>query len=387
MSICSRKDNVSKKTAVFVMISKKDFMTGGYAFNFKMVEYLRSRNVDIDVLHYTTVPRGFPDKWVRANLYIYRKIRSSRPEVVIIGKSYQYVMLMRLLKPFHRFSVVYLMHHLEWEDIRSGIKAFLYRKVIRWLLGMSALVWTNSENTRSEIKKLGIPGEIIRTINPGFNKPEMDPPDRSNRTGPVRILCVGNIIPRKAQHIVIQACNKLEKGSFFLDLAGSMEVDKKYAEEISSLIRKNNLEDFVRLHKELGQDELEQVYRGADLFVHPVLWEAFGISVAEAMWSGLPVIASDVAAIPELVHHEKNGILVPPGNADKLAAAMNRLIRNKELRLKMGQKSRKLSEKLNDWNTTGEKFYKLVEYTAGWRFPNNTANRNSTGNQEKKNAH
>jgi hypothetical protein len=130
------------------MLGKKDFHSGGYGFNFRMVEYLRSHGVEVDIIHFTSVPTGLSLKWFKASKYICRKIRKEKPDLVVVSKSYQYVPLLRLMRTFVGTPVIYLMHHLEWMDARNKFKALLYRMYVRWLLGMANFIWVNSSNTR-----------------------------------------------------------------------------------------------------------------------------------------------------------------------------------------------------------------------------------------------
>ncbi len=66
--------------------------------------------------------------------------------------------------------------------------------------------------------------------------------------------------------------------------------------------------------------------RRADLLVHPVRWEGFGLALLEAMLASLPVVASRVSAIPEIVVDGETGVLVPPDDAPALAAAITRVL-------------------------------------------------------------
>ena len=349
------------------MLGKKDFHSGGYGFNFRMVEYLRSHGVAVDIIHFSTVPGGLPWKWFSASRYICKEIRKKKPDLMIVSKSYQYVTLHRLTSTFSATPVLYLMHHLEWMDVRNKLKAFMYRMYVRWLLGMAERVWTNSMNTREAIEGMGIPQNRIRMINPGFEKTPESLPDRSSRRGPVRLLCVGSISPRKAQHLLVEACTYLDSGSFEVEFAGSVEMDEAYSASLLDLIKKNNLSDSVKISGELSPFNLASAYMKADILVHPASWEAFGMSILDGMWYGLPVIASDIAAVPELVRHGENGFLTIPGNAEELADAMKNLIRNRDLRLQMGEKSRMFAEGMNDWNDTGKEFMELVVAAAKGR--------------------
>ncbi len=350
---------------VFVMLGKMDFHSGGYGFNFRMVEYLRSHGIAVDVIHFTTVPSGLPLKWFSASRYITREIRRKKPDLVIVSKSYQYISLFRLLKLFSSTPILYLMHNLEWKITRNKFKASMYRKYVRWLLGMACRVWVNSRNTGEAIEDMGISPDRIKLINPGFEKDPGQLPDRSIRGGSVKLLCVGSISPGKMQSVLVKACTYLDNESFRLEFAGSIESDEEYTVNVKDLIKEENLSDSIQVSGELSTEELADAYLKADILIHPSCWEGFGMSILEGMWSGLPVIASNIAAIPELVRHGENGLLTPPGNAEELADAMKSLIRNRDLRLQMGEKSRMFAENMNDWNDTGKEFMELV-MTAAW---------------------
>ena len=125
---------------------------------------------------------------------------------------------------------------------------------------------------------------------------------------------------------------------------------------------RKNLE---RLSKELGlekeiiflgkifHDKLPKYYHVADIFVLPSLYESFGIVFLEAMASGLPIISTNVAAIPEVVN-KKVGILVRPKNVEELTEAILTLIKNEKRRRRMAKEGMKLARKF-DWSFVSEK--------------------------------
>jgi glycosyltransferase involved in cell wall biosynthesis len=90
------------------------------------------------------------------------------------------------------------------------------------------------------------------------------------------------------------------------------------------------------------RDDVAEVLQAADVFVHPAVWgEAFGLTIAEAMAAGLPVVASRVGGIPELVTHGETGLLVPPGDAGALAGALNLLAADAQERARLGANARR----------------------------------------------
>jgi type III pantothenate kinase len=91
-----------------------------------------------------------------------------------------------------------------------------------------------------------------------------------------------------------------------------------------------------------------EILRAADLFVHPSHYEAFGLSVAEALASGLPVVATSVAGLAEYLVHEENALLCPPEAPLELARQLDRLLRDPALRRRLGRAGRATAERRFD---------------------------------------
>jgi len=106
----------------------------------------------------------------------------------------------------------------------------------------------------------------------------------------------------------------------------------------------------------------------ADIFVLPSLTEGLPISMLEAMSAGLPVVVTRVGGISEVIEDGKNGVIVPPSDADALGSAVLRLLSNSEIREKLGASARALVEKEYNLDTMGKKyndlFHKLIKANA-----------------------
>jgi glycosyltransferase involved in cell wall biosynthesis len=89
------------------------------------------------------------------------------------------------------------------------------------------------------------------------------------------------------------------------------------------------------------RDDVDELLRRSDLFVHPAIWgEAFGLTITEAMASGCPVVASNVGGIPELIEDGITGLLVPPADDEALRKAIARLIDDRDLRHRLSVQAR-----------------------------------------------
>ena len=120
---------------------------------------------------------------------------------------------------------------------------------------------------------------------------------------------------------------------------------------LQALAHELNIAQRVSFHGALPHAALPQFYRAIDVGVFPsIADEAFGITIAEAMSCGKPVIASHIGGIPEVVGNEGScGLLAPPANASALAAAMQTLATSDTLRNSMGRAARKRVETLYTW--------------------------------------
>lgn len=145
-------------------------------------------------------------------------------------------------------------------------------------------------------------------------------------------LAVAHLIPQKGIEVLLQALAKLPTDVQVWVVGRGPEADR--------LARvAQGLDDRVRFFG-LQSDVLPYM-QAADCLVCPSLWaEAFGLVNIEAMACGLPIVASRTGGIPEIVDPGRNGILVEPGDAGQLAAALWHLVEHPQLRRQMGDQAR-----------------------------------------------
>jgi glycosyltransferase involved in cell wall biosynthesis len=166
--------------------------------------------------------------------------------------------------------------------------------------------------------------------------------------------------------MLIEACKNLDQSSYTLDIVGKLDDNPFYVKQINTLIENYRLTN-IKLYGALSDADLEKMYLSADIYVHPSLWEGYGMVIAEAMWYGLPIVALNISAMPEVVKTDYNAFLIEPDNIAQLTEVLQSLIHNKELRQKMGENSYKLAQTFNSWEDTCLKLYELAAKTADWK--------------------
>ena len=151
------------------------------------------------------------------------------------------------------------------------------------------------------------------------------------------VFCAARLSPEKGLPILLEAANAL-RGDFphLRVLVAGDGPQKSELEQAAQALEMRQMVSFVG---QKSADEIAGLMQAADIYVQPSLGEGLGLGAVEAMASGLPVIASRVGGLPEVVLHGETGLLVPPSDAPALADAL-RLLTNANRRAEMGSAGR-----------------------------------------------
>lgn len=172
------------------------------------------------------------------------------------------------------------------------------------------------------------------------------------------VLSVARQYPRKNTATLLRAFDRVRKNRSDVRLrviGGGPELER-----LRRLVRRLGLEGPVRLEGEVAElQQVQEAYAGADVFCLPSLQEGFGIVFLEAMATGLPIVAGDAAAVPEVVRDGDTGLLVDPRDPGAVAGALLRLLEDAGLRRSMGQAGRKRVRSYG-WPRVAERFLDAV---------------------------
>ncbi|MFH1012728.1 MAG: glycosyltransferase family 4 protein [Candidatus Peregrinibacteria bacterium] len=200
----------------------------------------------------------------------------------------------------------------------------LKRAVKKMCLKRTAHTIAVSETGRRDLQEwYGIPDEKVSVVHNGIELERFlecrEKAPLPVQPGDIVITCVAELHERKGHRYLLEAFSRLQKNTptLRLMLVGlgplQRELEARYG---------NN--DHIHF---LGwRDDVAEILRASDIFVLPSLKEAFGLSVIEAMASGVAVIATASGGVPEIIENGKSGILVPPASSEKLAEAISALL-------------------------------------------------------------
>jgi glycosyltransferase involved in cell wall biosynthesis len=180
--------------------------------------------------------------------------------------------------------------------------------------------------------------KIIQLYHSLLDANEPMPPSENRE--PV-ILCVGTIGGRKAQPVLVEAFSRIAEKfpAWRLDLIGRVSDDND-AERIQKIIHEKNLGGRVCLLGRLDDAETVRRMKRAAIFAIPSLQEGLGLSLQEATFYGCVAIGTRAGGIPELIDDGQNGLLVEPGNANDLAAALGKMISDDVFRARCAARAR-----------------------------------------------
>jgi glycosyltransferase involved in cell wall biosynthesis len=146
---------------------------------------------------------------------------------------------------------------------------------------------------------------------------------------PLRILCVGRLVPDKGQSMLIEACRQLLAEG--IDVRLRLVGDGSDRTRLEQLAARHGLLERITFSGSVGQDAIRELYAEADVFCLPSFAEGIPVVLMEAMARGCPVVATRVMGVAELVDDGHSGLLVAPADPDALAAALQRIALEPEL--------------------------------------------------------
>jgi len=249
---------------------------------------------------------------------------------VIIGKAFR----TRVILHIHggNFDAIY--------DASPRIIQIYTRKI----LGLADAIISVSAEWKMRLAKL-ITTDRVYSFKNCIDLGKLQSTDNCTEHSAANILFIGRIGPLKGAFDLIEAihCLQASRCVFHTWMVGPEERDGdfNYGHE---LIDRYRLVDQCELLGSVNREDVFQLFKKASLFVLPSYYEGLPMVILEALAMGLPVIATPVGGIPEVIHDAKNGILIPPGNIEALANAIETLVTDRDLRKTMGAYSREVAE-------------------------------------------
>ena len=238
------------------------------------------------------------------------------------------------------------------------------RPIMKFIIGQASAIFANSRFTAEKIKAVR---DAAIEWSP-YGSPLSSSPNASvhARNGRYRVLFVGRHIERKGIEYLIQAATRLNPDQFEIRIVGKGNLTESLKVLAQKISPKN-----VIFTGPLSPEDLQREYAQANCFVLPAIvdrqgdTEGLGVVLIEAMEYGLPVVASNVGGIPDVVVDGKTGVLVPEKNPDALAQAIQKLETSREFEAALLDGAKHRIREYFDWDKIAGKqiavYRKLIE--------------------------
>lgn len=368
-------------------------VSGGYLYDRRLVEHLQRQGDQVEIF---ALPWGGYTRHLADNLSIslLRTLRGARIDILLQDELNHASLfwLNRRLRSTTSYPIVSIVHHLRSSEVTAARRAWqnvwqakLYHQIERrYLASVDAFVCNSAATYREVARALAQPragaGKGKRQSKPhvvappagdrwqiSLSKAQIEA--RAHAPGPLRVLFVGNLIPRKGLHILLEAlaCAALPTGAVSLTVVGNPQVDPTYSAAVRRQAEQLHLggDEYkvrVAFRGSLSDAELGNEFASHQVLAVPSSYEGFGIVYLEGMGFGLPAIAGAAGGAGEIIRDGENGFLLgdayiaggddtasPP---DRLAAYLARLSADRDLLARMSLAARRRFEAWPTWEET-----------------------------------
>lgn len=250
-----------------------------------------------------------------------------------------------------------------WGGFVRRMSVYFYNKyLLDKILFYADVIISPSEYYIDESRFLGTYRDKIAVIPNGINVDEFDI-DYSKEECREKlglaidnkiILFLGQVIARKGVEYLIRAIpiilKEVSKRDFVFIIVGSGD----FLDKAKNLVKSLDIEKFVVFTGKMPFNELVQAYKSVNIFVLSPLSEGMPTSILEAMYFGLPVVATDIPGVKD--HFKDVALLVPPKNEDRLAEAIVKLLDDEELRGRLLKAGKELVKSRYTWDVVAKEY-------------------------------
>ena len=331
-------------------------ISGGFIYDRHLVRYLREQGdrVEVIALPWRPYGRSLPDN---LNSRLKRRLQNAAFDVLVQDELVHpsCFWLNQRLRPLISYPIVAIVHHLRCREHRPAWHNRLYRGIEKHYLALVDGFVCVSRTTKKDVEDLVGPDRPLVVATPGRDGlpgaiTSGEIMARAAIPGPLQIMFVGNLIPRKELHTLLTALAQLSGDCWRLTVAGSLEMDAAYVEAIRRRIKDAGLTSRVSLLGALPARELAARCAASHVMAVPSSYEGFGIVYLEGMHFGLPAIASTAGAAKEIITHGENGFLVDPGDAAALAQCLKTVMTDRQRLLEMSLAAQRSAATHPTWN-------------------------------------
>jgi glycosyltransferase involved in cell wall biosynthesis len=349
-----------------VLYGDLNLVSGGFLYDRRLVDYLRGQGDEVEIvsLPWRSYPLGLLDNFSPG---LRRRLAGLKADVVLQDEL-AHPSLWWINGHFRaraRTPVVAIVHHLRCSEARPAWQNRLYRLVERRYLASVDGVIFNSRTTKETVENLTGRGKPSVVALPGANRfpsrvGREELAARVRKPGPLGLLFVGNVIPRKGLHTLLSVLDILPREEWRLTVVGSLEADPAYVQQIRDQVSRAGLDASVEFTGILEDEKLAARLACNHVMAVPSFYEGFGIVYLEGMSFGLPALATTAGGAQEIITHGRDGFLTPPGDVGALASCIRTLMADRTLLLAMSRAAQARFAAHPTWEEAGAAVHRFL---------------------------
>ena len=350
-----------------ILYGNLTMQSGGFLYDRLLVEHLRRRGHEVQEIslpwrHYAL---GLADNLspallarlaaVPADLFLQDEL--AHPSLFFLNRQLR----RRLSRP-----VVAIVHHLRCQEDRPSWQNRLYQAVERrYFHAVDGFIY-NSRDTRQAVEKLlSVPKPFV-VASPGGDRlgrtlNGLEIISRSQGTGPLRILFLGNLIPRKGLHLLVDALATQPRQNWELLVVGSPAFDPAYSRAIQRQVERLGLTAQVRFYGHRDGAPLAALFAGSHLLAVPSSLEGFGIVYLEAAACGKPSVAGLAGGTGNAVVDGVTGLRIDGADGAQVEAALTALLTDEARAAALGRNGLERTVRDFSWDRVAEQTALLQE--------------------------
>lgn len=321
----------------FIIYGDINQTSGGYYYDRELIRALEREGHTLSV----SEARDFKDAGPPPDLYIIDEL--CHPD--FYSKSH-----FRILKA--GVPVIGMVHHLAADENLSFLNRLYHLRMERRFLKQLDFVIFNSLATKdSALNAGGYRGASVIAV-PGRADEENKKIIVKKKKTRLSLVFIGNLIPRKGLHNILQHLSACDNIPFDFSIAGDDSVDPSYTQALIKLINLKKLDDRVKITGYLSEEEKTNLLADSDILLMLSSHEGYGIAYIEAMRYGTIPIAGTSGGASEIIQDGENGYLIDPEDGFRFKEVLSSLSENPELKDRMSLAAESTWHKHPRWSDT-----------------------------------
>lgn len=264
--------------------------------------------------------------------YLQKKVKDENTEMLYI-LSWNEKFLLRSIAQDLGLKMLFVEHRTSGRFIKFSPFRFEYKKAASQFHTLAV-----SGAVKKDLLDLGVPAEKVSVIHNGIDFEFFSRSEEKTGNKQVKIGVVSRLAYEKNLKLLIKVFSKLQKvfPGISLEIVGSGPQQAS----LELLVKQKKITKQVIFHGNLDREGVASFLQSIDIFALPTLSESFGIVLLEAGAAGVPVVATEVGGVPEVVKDKKTGLLCKPNDFNDFYEKLKLLLSNQETRNKLGEQAK-----------------------------------------------